>query len=96
MTTVLAALAAVLLDAAFGEPRRAHPLVAFGRRTRVIEQRLHQDRRLSGVLAWSVAVAPPVLATWALSYGLARLSPWCASVFGAFVLYLAIGHRSLR
>ena len=39
MSMALAMLAAVLLDAWLGEPRRAHPLIGFGRVVRWIEAR---------------------------------------------------------
>ncbi|HZX75978.1 adenosylcobinamide-phosphate synthase CbiB [Lysobacter sp.] len=88
-------LAGMGLDAVLGEPRRAHPLVAFGRLARAIEARLHRERRMSGLVAWCLAVLPPVLATALLSRLLASWSPWAAAAFAAAVLYLALGHRSL-
>ncbi|HEY0506301.1 MAG TPA: cobalamin biosynthesis protein, partial [Lysobacter sp.] len=45
-------LAAVALDVLLGEPRRAHPLVMFGRIASLIEHRLHADSRVVGALAW--------------------------------------------
>lgn len=88
-------LAGMGLDAVLGEPRRAHPLVAFGRLAKAIEARLRRDRRVSGLAAWGLAVLPPVLATALLSRLLASWSPWAAAAFAAAVLYLAVGHRSL-
>jgi adenosylcobinamide-phosphate synthase len=95
MSAVLTMLAALLLDALLGEPRRAHPLVGFGRMARWIEACWHADRRLSGVLAWTVAVVPSSMACALLVHALGRVSPWLAAGFGAAVLYLAIGLRSL-
>ncbi len=92
---VLSLFAGVMLDAAFGEPRRAHPLVGFGRLVRAIENAGHADGRLRGVLAWSLAVAPIVAATAYLQLILMARSPWAGSAFGAVVLYLCIGLRSL-
>jgi len=92
MSTAFAMLAAVALDALLGEPRRAHPLVMFGRIASLIERRLHADSRVVGALAWWLAVAPPVLAVAWLSRALASWTSWMVA---AFVLYLAIGHRSL-
>lgn len=83
------------LDAVLGEPRRAHPLVAFGRLAQAIEARLHRDRRVSGLAAWCLAVLPPVVLTALLSRLLASWSPWAATAFAATLLYLAVGHRSL-
>jgi len=85
-------LAAVALDALLGEPRRAHPLVMFGRIASCIERKLHRDSRIAGAAAWLLAVAPPVLATALLS---AILERWTSWIFASLVLYAAIGHRSL-
>jgi len=91
----LAMLAAVLLDLALGEPRRGHPLVSFGRLAASIEQRMYDDSRRRGVAAWCASVLPWVLLAWLVSHALAIYSPWASTAFGALVLYLAIGHRSL-
>ena len=92
MSTALAMLAAVLLDALLGEPRRAHPLVLFGRLAGRIERRLHADRRRAGVLAWSAAVLPPVAVIGLLAW----LAPmWLGWLLAVAVLYLCIGQRSL-
>jgi adenosylcobinamide-phosphate synthase len=88
-------LAALLLDAWLGEPRRAHPLVAFGRLAVRIERRGWRDRRAAGLRAWALAVAPPVLAAWLLARMLGAASPWLGFAFDAGVLYLAVGLRSL-
>ncbi|MCD7097463.1 adenosylcobinamide-phosphate synthase CbiB [Stenotrophomonas sp. MMGLT7] len=96
MTTVLlVAVAAVLLDLLLGEPRRAHPLVLFGRWAQRIEARLYRDRRRAGVAAWCAAVLPWTLLAALLQAGLWWLSPWLAAAFSALALYLALGLRSL-
>jgi len=89
------ALAAVLLDCVLGEPRRAHPLVAFGRLAHAIETRLHADRRGAGVIAWMLAVLPLTALAWAIAHYAPLWSPWLAAAFATIVLYLTIGHRSL-
>jgi len=88
-------LAAILLDAALGETRRAHPLVAFGRLAVRIEKRRYRDGRAAGLAAWSLAVLPPVLLAWALARGFDAVSPWLGGAFGLVVLYLAVGLQSL-
>jgi adenosylcobinamide-phosphate synthase len=88
-------LAGMGLDAWLGEPRRAHPLVGFGRMAQAIERSLHRDARLRGVLAWCLAVLPAVAITAGLAHLLAMWSAWAAMAFSAVMLYLAIGHRSL-
>ena len=87
-------LAAVALDAMFGEPRRAHPLVLFGRLVSQLERRFHRDSRAAGVAAWLVGVAAAVVATILVAIAFARW-PWAWWAFATCVLYLAIGHRSL-
>lgn len=95
MSTVLAMLLALALDAWLGEPRRWHPLVSFGRWVTAIEARLYADRRARGVLAWSLAVLPLVGLAWWVCAALAARAPWLAWLFQVLALYLAIGLRSL-
>lgn len=90
--TALAMVAALLLDAWWGEPRRAHPLVAFGRLVQCIERHLYADRRSRGVLAWCLAVLPPVGLLALLRY---RLPAAPGFVLDALALYAAVGRRSL-
>jgi len=92
VSIALAMLVALLLDRFLGEPRRAHPLVAFGRMASWIEQRLHADHRGKGVLAWISAVLPCVLLTQAIQQSLPTWFAWCIAVI---VLYATIGLRSL-
>ena len=83
-------LAALLLDAALGEPRRWHPLVGFGNLVQWLEQRLYADSRRAGIVAVALLLLPGLL----LATAIATLpSPAIAEVL---VLYLAIGAQSLR
>lgn len=95
MNPVLAMLAGIGLDAWLGEPRRWHPLVGFGRWANRIERCVHRDARMAGVLAWALAVLPPVVVVAFVQFGLDTASPWLASGFAAVMLYLAVGQRSL-
>jgi adenosylcobinamide-phosphate synthase len=95
MNSVLVALAAVLLDVLLGEPRRMHPLVAFGRFAGAIEKRSYGDRRSAGVFAWLCAVPPLVVLIWIALHGAAYVSPWLSSALAVGALYLALGLRSL-
>ncbi|MBN6152156.1 cobalamin biosynthesis protein [Xanthomonas sp. AmX2] len=92
---LLTAIAAIGLDLLLGEPRRAHPLVAFGRLAQWLEARLYRDRRGAGLGAWALAVLPPTLLAGALQWALWRWSPWAAAGLAALALYLALGLRSL-
>lgn len=99
----LLALAGWALDRRFGEVGRWHPLVGFGTLaqriealfnplTAVAEATGHELRggRPLGILAWAVAVLPPVaLAAWLCA------QPWLGAVFHALCLYFALGQRSL-
>ncbi|WP_433691636.1 adenosylcobinamide-phosphate synthase CbiB [Herbaspirillum seropedicae] len=83
------------LDLRLGEARRWHPLVGFGRLAQRIEAALNRapGLRLRGVLAWALAVLPPVLlAAWLI----AQTPWWLAALLHAGLLYFCIGLRSLR
>ena len=69
----LAAVAGAALDRLFGEPRRGHPLVAFGKLANACERVLNvgSARHLRGLLAWALLVLPFAgLALWAIPGGL--------------------------
>lgn len=89
-------LGGVLLDAALGEPRRAHPLVGFGRLARALEAALYADRRARGAAAWTLAVLPLSAAAGWLHWALWQWAWWAGGAFAALALYFAIGLRSLR
>lgn len=93
MNTAIALTLALMLDRLLGEPRRAHPLVGFGQVARWIERRLYRDARGAGAMAWSMAVLP-IVGLVGIAQVHWRASAWSV-VFGAVVLYLAVGQRSL-
>lgn len=95
MSTSLAMLAAVLLDAVLGEPRRGHPLVAFGRWAKAIETATYAGHRGAGLLAWALAVLPIGLLAALLARQAYAIAPWCDALFEIVLLYLALGLRSL-
>lgn len=96
---VISTLLGLILDQGLGEPKRAHPLVAFGRWVNAVEQYWHRAaspwQRLRGVLAVLTAVVPVVgvfaLAAWALQF-----SVLLSTAFAALTLWLAVGRRSLH
>lgn len=111
MGTALLTIAAVLLDAAVGEPRRWHPLVGFGRWAQYLERMLNPELhrplalRLRGVLALLIAVMPWVLLTLVMTAGARALAAAGAAVpvarcvdylVSIATLYFALGHQSLR
>jgi adenosylcobinamide-phosphate synthase len=99
--TALLALAAVLLDAALGEPRYWHPLVGFGRWAQRLERLLNPTSgehmslvlRMRGVLAVTLAVGPWVLLIWVMVAGAGRYIGYVTSIAA---LYFALGNQSLR
>jgi len=98
MTNVAVVMsAAVLLDAILGEPRRYHPLVGFGHVAQRMERRLNTGdetptaAQLRGAFAVATLVVVPTLACALLM----RL-PGVRTLIEILVLYLAVGHRSLR
>jgi adenosylcobinamide-phosphate synthase len=98
--TLFSIMAAVLLDGLLGEPPRWHPLVGFGRLAQRLEERLNRGGGdgtvaargyCAGVIAVLLAVAPPVLALWAVDRHTRLAAPLAVGI-----LYLVIGHRSLH
>ena len=98
MNLALTVLAAVLLDWLFGEPRRFHPLVGFGRLAATTGRRFFGDsdtspliRRLRGMFGVMLLLAPFTFVAAFIS-GL----PYAGPIFSALALYSALGHRSLH
>ncbi|WP_035386885.1 adenosylcobinamide-phosphate synthase CbiB [Ferrimonas senticii] len=73
------------LDLLFGEVKRYHPLVAFGRYARSIAAYCYRPRRIAGGMATLLAVMPAALFWFWPSHWLAQ----------GLVLYVVIGGRSL-
>lgn len=100
MTTVLAIVAALVLDAALGEPPRLHPLVGFGRLAQAAETRLYggaqtipRARKARGTLAVALTILPFGLAVFVAR----RMLPdFAGAALDTGLLYLAIGWKSLR
>lgn len=95
MTAALILLA-LMLDAAFGEPRRWHPLVGFGHWAQYIERPLNARggacaQRILGLLAVIFAVAPGTLLVAA-----SQPIPVLKALVDVASVYFAVGHRSLR
>lgn len=94
MSVALSCLAGVGLDVLLGEPRRSHPLVVFGRLADRLEQHFNgadgRGWRSHGVTAWCLAVLPLTVIAW-----LASLLPGVGWLVEIFLLYLALGLRSL-
>lgn len=98
MTLSVTILLAVAIDFWLGEPRNAyHPLVAFGKWAKIVEERLlniEQSpvcQRISGCLAVLIVLAPGILCVFALP-------DWPALQIAAdvLILYFCIAARSLQ
>ncbi len=89
MTSALAVLAALVIDAKLGEPRRFHPLVGFGRVAQALERRIYRDSIARGALAVLLLLLP-----FTLLVMLTRRLPWGVAL-DVLLLYLAIGWNSL-
>ncbi len=93
MSVALLTVAGVALDALLGEPRRWHPLVAFGNLASRLEKRFNSGGRgwrSHGVTAWFLAVVPLTLLATALSW-----LPYIGWLVEVLALYCALGLRSL-
>ncbi|QYD67735.1 adenosylcobinamide-phosphate synthase CbiB [Paraburkholderia edwinii] len=89
------ATAGMIVDRWFGEPRRHHPLEAFGRLAMRLETHYNTGRRGRpvGLIAWLLAVMPPVAISWLL---VEILPVALACVVHVALLWFALGARSLR
>ena len=87
---------ALALDYLLGEPRKWHPLVAFGDLVGRIEAQFNRggSKFQSGVIAWSLAVLPIVFVIFLFDRWFAA-SGFLSLLWSALVLYLAIGWHSL-
>ena len=93
LITALTMACAVLLDRLLGEPRRFHPLAAFGHYANWLEGRMNigRARRLRGLSAWALALAP----CWLLAFLWWEL-PALRFFIDVLILYFALGMQSLR
>lgn len=94
---VFVVISALVLDRCFGEPRLAHPLIAFGRMAHWLEKRCYGSantaplsRRLRGLSAMGIAILPAT----AGSAALVQL-PYLGTGIEIVLLYLTLGARSL-
>lgn len=98
LSFVSVCVAALALDAWLGEPRRAHPIVGFGRFASLLDARFNRadDNEpgsvAAGALAMLILVIPLVVLAFLLSYFLTGVALWCVQVL---VLWLALALRSL-
>lgn len=95
LATAAGMVAGGLLDVAFGDPRRWHPVAGFGRFASGLERRMYADSVLSGVGFSAVAVAAPVAAA-GLAQRLTRRRPLLRAGAVAAATWTVLGGSSLR
>ena len=87
--------AGYLLDLAFGDPRRWHPVAGFGTAAGALERRLYRPRRRNGAVFTAVAVGTPAVAGAGIAH-LTRTRPIVRAVVVAGVTWTVLGGRTLR
>ena len=85
----------VLLDAAFGDPRRLHPVAGFGRAAGALERRMYAPGRAAGARYVAVAVGVPVALALAATLA-TRRRPWLRAGLTAATTWAVLGGRTLR
>ncbi|USD68292.1 cobalamin biosynthesis protein [Vibrio sp. SCSIO 43136] len=90
-------VAALLLDALLGEPKKYHPLIGFGNFASYIERLLTVKERTKslGLIAWLLAVVPITLGSWVFFQALEQSSVVFYWLSSTVALYLCIGGKSL-
>lgn len=83
------------LDAAFGDPRRYHPVAGFGRAASVFERAVYAPSRPAGTAFAAMAIGAPVALGWA-AQRMTRGRPVARFVLVAGVSWAVLGGRSLR
>lgn len=103
--TIIALLAAVLLDMYLGEPKRWHPLVGFGYLALGYEKLTNQIslpsylRFFTGMVGWLLLVIVVTIILIVVLRGIAHwsgLGVWFGLLLDSLVLYVAIGFTSLK
>lgn len=87
-------LLGVAADATLGDPRRAHPVAAFGASARAVEGVLYRDRRAAGIVYTGVLVGGTVT-VGVLLERLARRSPVLEAAGTAITTWAVLGGSSL-
>ena len=84
----------LLLDAVCGDPRRGHPVAAFGRLVLALERRLHADAVAPGAALVVLSLAGPMVGGWGVE-NLGRRRPLLGIALTAASTWAVLGGRSL-
>jgi adenosylcobinamide-phosphate synthase len=87
-------LTGVVLDAVFGDPRRGHPVAAFGRVASAAENQIYADSRARGA-AYTTACVLAATIPAAVVARATRRSPLAAAATAALATWTVTGARSL-
>ena len=87
-------LLGVAADAAFGDPRRCHPVAAFGRAAQAAERRLHRDRRSTGI-AYAGLLIGGTAVLGATAERATRRSPVLQAACTGLTTWIVLGGASL-
>ena len=87
-------VAGTLLDAAFGDPRRGHPVAAFGRAAQALQDRMYRDDVVRGAEYTAVCVLAAGMPAVLVQY-LMRRHPWLRLVATAGAVWTVTGAASL-
>ncbi|MBC9711857.1 cobalamin biosynthesis protein [Streptomyces sp. TRM66268-LWL] len=93
-TFAYGAAAGLLGDLLFGDPRRGHPVAAFGRAASAVERVLWRDSRAAGAVHTAVCAGGAV-ALGALASAAARRSPAASVALTAAATWSVVGGTSL-
>ena len=87
-------LAGIVADRVLGDPRRGHPVAAFGTGAARLEAGIYRDTRGAGVLHTAAAVVPVTAVGWLLERRLRR-HPWAHGAATAATTWAVLGAASL-
>ena len=87
--------AGALLDAAFGDPRRLHPVAGFGRAAAALERRMYAPTRNAGLRYAALAAGAPVAVAVGASLA-TRNRPLVRAGLVAATTWAVLGGTSLR
>jgi adenosylcobinamide-phosphate synthase len=88
-------VAGALLDLAFGDPRRLHPVAGFGRVAGALERRLYAPDRMAGARYAAITVGAPVALATAATVA-TRNHPWVRAGLVAVTTWAVLGGTTLR